>query len=297
MTCLMKINFFLISCCLVLTLEASEKDYLEGLELCESNEYEKAFSIILQEAQKDNRAAQYRLAEMYEKGRGTNVDHNRSMYWYKRSADEYSYTQKDHIHDGNNSFLADMDEQIGEDSIKRGREYALAKMNTDTPETKKLVKALNDGGFFGLQPHKTNFLLPLSYAKDKYKRYPSAYHLNDPAIPLSDEQLMYNKNEEAEFQLSLKKQVTYNLFGFNEYIYSAYTQKVWWQLYSKSGPFRETDYSPEVYITIPSSHSVDQSIGFKALTLGFLHESNGQEGYRSRSWNRLYATGAWQWGN
>ncbi|HIC42873.1 MAG TPA: hypothetical protein EYO73_00835 [Sulfurimonas sp.] len=44
--------------------------------------------------------------------------------------------------------------------------------------------------------------------------------------------------------MSLKKQLSYNLLGMNDFISVAYTQKVWWQLYSDSGPFRETNYLP-----------------------------------------------------
>ncbi len=80
-------------------------------------------------------------------------------------------------------------------------------------------------------------------------------------------------------------------------MYFGYTQKVWWQFYSGSAPFRETNYLPEIFVTVPSSQSLDDSLGLKAIKIGFVHESNGQEGYRSRSWNRLYATGMWQWGN
>ena len=291
----MKLWALCLNCFIVLSLQADVNDYAKGIAYCDTKEYEKAFPIILKEANKDNKAAQYRLAYMYENGRGVKLDEKQALYWYKRSSSSYAYVVKNH--DDNASEYLGIDEQFQSDSLRRGDEFSLTKLDTNTPETKKLITSLLGGGFFGLKPYDVNFFLPFAYAKDKPTRYPSAYHIGDPTIPLTDSQLVYSQNIEAEFQLSLKKQVSYDLFGFNEYIYFAYTQKVWWQIYADSAPFRETNYLPEMYIAIPSLASVDDKIGLKALKLGFLHESNGQEGYRSRSWNRLYAAGMWQWGN
>lgn len=274
---------------------ADQKDYLEGMEHYKAKEYDKAFPIIFNEAQEDNRAAQYRLAEMYENGHGTAVDHEQAMYWYKLSATRYAYIEEDKVEDENLSYLKQIGRQFGNESIERGNEYALAKMDTSTPETKRLLKSITDDGFFGLQPYQTNFFLPLSYGKDKPPRYSSAI----PPSKLDElaDNPKYDENIEVEFQLSLKKQLSYDLFGFNEYVNFAYTQKVWWQLYSDSAPFRETNYLPEIFVNVPTSSSVDEAIGLKSVKFGFIHESNGQDGYRSRSWNRLYATGMWQWKN
>ncbi len=277
-------------------LVADQKDYLKGMQHYQAKEYEKAFDIIFNEAQEDNRAAQYRLAEMYENGHGTQIDHDQAMYWYKLSSAKYAYIEEDKLVDNNRSYLSHIGEQFGNESIERGNEYLLAKLDTRTTETKALIKSINDDGFFGLQPYQTNFFLPISYGKNKPPRVSSAVHPNN--IPIgSENQFMYDKNLEAEFQLSLKKQLSYDLFGMDEFIYFAYTQKVWWQIYALSAPFRETNYLPEVFVSFPTSQAVDHTTGLKAVKVGFIHESNGQEGYRSRSWNRLYLTGMWQWGN
>ena len=275
---------------------ADQKDYLLAMEYYKAKEYEKAFKIIFNEAQEDNRAAQYRLAEMYENGYGTKVDYQQAMYWYKLSSSRYAYIESDEVGEANASFLSDITKQFGSASIERGNEYALAKMDTDTPETKRLLKSVMDDGFFGLQPYETNYLLPISYGKDKPPRVSAAVHPNN-ITPAMQEYSEYDSNTEVEFQLSLKKQLSYDLFGFNEYINVAYTQKVWWQLYTDSGPFRETNYLPEFFVSVPTSQKVDDVTGLKAVKVGFLHESNGQDGYRSRSWNRIYLTGLWQWGN
>ena len=280
---------------------ASLESYTQGIKYYESGEYDKAFPIVLEESKKGvNKAAQYRLAEMYEQGLGTKVDYKESMFWYKKAASKYAYvapalpkkvTKKDTEIDP--SVSEKLSSQIeNDDTIKAGNEFALSKMDTNTPETKSVLTSLLDGDFFGLTPYQTNYLLPLSWSKDEPRRVSAT-------VPASEmgEYSTYNENIEVVFQLSLKKQLSYNLFGWNEFITAAYTQKVWWQLYDESGPFRETNYQPEIFMTIPTTESLDESIGLKAVKLGFIHESNGQEGYRSRSWNRLYATGMWQWDN
>lgn len=286
-------SLFLLSAVVVL---ADQTDYIQGMEYYKNKVYDKAFPIIFNEAQEDNRAAQYRLAEMYENGHGTSVDHEQAMYWYKLASTRYAFIEEDKIVENNVSYLKHISRQFGNESIERGNEYALAKMDTSTPETKKLLNSITDDGFFGLQPYHTNFLLPISYGKDKPLRMSSSTHPNN--IPSGAEsEYIYDKNMEVEFQFSLKKQLSYDLFGFNEYINVAYTQKVWWQLYTDSGPFRETNYLPEVFVNVPTSKDIDDAIGLKGVVFGFLHESNGQEGYRSRSWNRLYVSGVWQWKN
>jgi phospholipase A1 len=169
-------------------------------------------------------------------------------------------------------------------------------MDTSTPETKKLLKSIMSDSFFGLQPYATNFLLPLSYGRQKPPHTYEAIPPND-AGSFPGTSSTHDKRTEIEFQFSLKKQLSYDLFGFNEYINIAYTQKVWWQRYAYSGPFRETNYLPDIFVAFPTSQKISEAAGLKGVQLGFLHESNGQEGYRSRSWNRLYATGMWQWKN
>ncbi len=274
-------------------LYANASNYAQGLKFYANKSYEKAFPIIYKEALEENRAAQYRIGVMYENGYGTEVDFKQAMYWYKLSSSQYDYIESDPHMDKNASYLTQVVHQIGNDSLSRGNEFALAKMDTSTPETKSLVESLTNNGFFGLQPYQTNYYLPVSYGKDKPPRYTAA-------VPSSSTLLngvTYNKNNEAEFQISLKKQLSYDLLGFNEYIYFAYTQKVWWQIYTDSAPFRETNYLPEVFVAVPTSQELDDFIGLEVVKVGFLHESNGQEGYKSRSWNRLCLTGLWQWKN
>jgi len=276
-------------------LQAGQKEYLEGIKLYDNKEYQKAFPIIHKEAISGSHPAQYRIAEMYEKGEGIKQDYKQASYWYKAAAAKYDYVEIEQTENKDKSFIKKLENQIGDTSIKEANEFTMAKLDQNTPETKALVKSVVDNGFFGLQPYRVNYFMPISYSSEKPVRVNSAIPEQD--LPLSLQNQTYEKNTEVEFQLSLKKQISYDIFGWNEMISFAYTQKVCWQMYSKSAPFRETNYMPEVFMTVPTSQSIDDATGLKAIKYGFLHQSNGQEGYRSRSWNRLYATGMWQWGN
>lgn len=286
----------LLFCLCSFTLLYGTEDYAKAILYYENKSYTKAFPLVLKEAQKENRAAQYRLAQMYENGYGIEVDPEQAMQWYKRSASRFEYMQSEAREENNTSVLSHIIKQFGNDSIQRGNEYSLSQMDTSTPETKKLLKSIMSDSFFGLQPYATNFLLPLSYG---WQKPPRTYESIPPddAGSFPGTSSTHDKRTEIEFQFSLKKQLSYNLFGFNEYINIAYTQKVWWQRYAYSGPFRETNYLPELFVTLPTSQTISEASGLRGVQLGFLHESNGHEGYRSRSWNRLYATGTWQWKN
>lgn len=125
---------------------------------------------------------------------------------------------------------------------------------------------------FNIYPYKENYFLPISY---------------DTKSRLGREQ------NEAKFQISVKKPITYNLLGLNETINFAYTQTSWWQLYADSAPFRETNYQPEVYMIAPYFNHENSAL--KAYKVGLLHESNGQHGDDSRSWNRVYIEGYYQY--
>ncbi len=119
----------------------------------------------------------------------------------------------------------------------------------------------------GIELYKFNYLLPVTYAKN---------------VP-NDER----KSVETKFQISLAKPLFYDLFGFGESLVAAYTQTSWWQITRTSAPFRETNYQPEIFLNFASPKYLDQ-IGIKNLKFGLLHESNGRDGKKSRSWNRAY---------
>ncbi len=139
---------------------------------------------------------------------------------------------------------------------------------------------------FGLSPYRPNYLLLFGYTGYDYVTY----------IP---DDGTY-KHYEAELQISFKFALAKNLLGLGEKYYAAYTQRSFWQIYKPSSPFRETNYNPELFVTIPMS--THEEFGPKMLELGYAHLSNGQGNInktgdpsrypefvnRSRSLNRLY---------
>jgi phospholipase A1 len=124
--------------------------------------------------------------------------------------------------------------------------------------TKKYMQKWIDSKM-GLEPHKANYLLPYGYADKIYKSY----------VP-SDEY----KHIEAELQVSLKMNVGNNLFGLDEMYYASYSQKSFWQVYTKSSPFRETNYNPELFVVFPIEDN--SLLGLQSINLKFAHLSNGQ---------------------
>lgn len=154
-------------------------------------------------------------------------------------------------------------ESEAKDSFLDKKEEFVAKhIPIKDEQTKKSLKQIATSDF-GLYPYEKNYFSPFSFSDTKDRD---------------------RKKSEAVFQISFKKPVFYNFFGLDESIEFAYTQKSFWQIYKHSLPFRETNYSPELYVSFLHKDSP-----LKAYKFGFLHNSNGRGGVESRTWNRLYA--------
>ena len=111
--------------------------------------------------------------------------------------------------------------------------------------------------------HNENYFLPLYYQTKMFKSpYDKPY-----------------KNFEVKLQISAKASIAKDLFwGVGAYF--AYTQKSFFQMYSKSisSPFRSTDYNPELIIYKPFDFGL-------LVRFGYRHLSNGDVGDMSRSMN------------
>ena len=141
-------------------------------------------------------------------------------------------------------------------------------------EKKELIKVKKKGNFLlPFEPYKTNYILLGSYNSVKH----------------SD-----RKRFETKFQISIKKKLFADIFGFKNQLYFGYTQKSFWQTSKKSSPFRETNYAPEFFLNIPHNHN---NSFLKSYKIGLLHESNGRGGIYSRSWNRIYMQGFFDFKN
>lgn len=94
---------------------------------------------------------------------------------------------------------------------------------------------------------------------------------------------------ELKFQLSLKTLLVSDLIGRTGDLWVGYTNRSFWQAFNakRSSPFRETNHEPEAWFDFATDLPLG-SFRFKGANLGLLHQSNGQWGEVSRSWNRLY---------
>ena len=171
-------------------------------------------------------------------------------------------------------------------SAEHGDELKVALEDDDSQETSAVARRLrlereNEGKLFTLQPHKPNYVL-------------ISNNLSSPnTTPF--EEAFPNKNIhlqpwETKFQISLKIPVARNLFSGNGDLFVAYTNRSFWQQFNNdsSSPFRDSNHEPEVWLSFKNDAEL---WGFKnsIIRTGVVHQSNGQAGSLSRSWNRVYA--------
>lgn len=142
-----------------------------------------------------------------------------------------------------------------------------------------------------LQPHRQNYLIV------RRTNRPNTL----PGSPLADHNTLTPNDQyagETKFQLSFKadigSQQQINFLGINTFrMWVAYSQQSHWQIFNtrNSSPFRETNYEPELIATLGTGNAT----GLKLINLGWMHQSNGRPLPESRSWNRLYLQGGWEW--
>jgi phospholipase A1 len=66
--------------------------------------------------------------------------------------------------------------------------------------------------------------------------------------------------------------------------YLAYTQTMFWNIYDSSAPFDDINYNPEAFYRFIES----DSNFIRSIDLGVHHTSNGEDGEKSRSMNRIF---------
>jgi phospholipase A1 len=138
-------------------------------------------------------------------------------------------------------------------------------------------------GVFNFRPHHVNYLMVTR----------TAHPNNEPYRPFQDLQDLGNTNlshSELVFQLGFKMKLVEDAFRKPVDLWFGYTQNSFWQAgnHEASSPFRETNYQPELMAVTPLNFNI---LGMHAsfFNLGLVHQSNGQAGSLSRSWNRSYA--------
>ncbi len=131
---------------------------------------------------------------------------------------------------------------------------------------------------FALSQHRLNYILPFTYVSSPNTL--SASGLNTENVD----------NLEAKYQISVKLPIYQEDFSSSG-LYMGFTAVSYWQVYNSeaSKPFRETNYEPEVYYSWRNELSF-AGFKFNQIRFGVSHQSNGQSGLRSRSWNRIFAS-------
>lgn len=136
---------------------------------------------------------------------------------------------------------------------------------------------------FAIMPHRQSYILPYTYNKN-----PNSEPFN-PLITSSTENQQLD-NAEAKFQISFKVPLVDGFLIEDSTLWAGYTQLSLWQVYNSdaSAPFRETNYEPELFWTIPTQANI-LGANLESISVGFNHQSNGRGSELSRSWNRVYA--------
>ena len=192
-----------------------------------------------------------------------------ALYWYKKAA-LHKVETFDPLPESSRETPEFLKQSV--EPIKRAQIYTSYLEPYENKASEDTIFQMLSGAF-GLRPYKENYLMPFTF---------------DAKSPNS------RQDVEAKFQLSLQKEIGYDWLGLDEIYSVGYTQTSWWQVYDDSAPFRETNYQPELFVTIP--YKVHKS-PLKAIKFGILHESNGQSDPFSRSWNRIYTQAYFQVGD
>ncbi|MBE9564154.1 MAG: phospholipase A [Proteobacteria bacterium] len=137
---------------------------------------------------------------------------------------------------------------------------------------------------FVLTAHKPNYFLPLAYNFDRNEK-PFRSEFDNGKMD----------STEMKFQVSLKFPVWKGLYKGHGDVYVAYTNLSFWQAYNDniSSPFRETNHEPEIFLSFKNNWKF-WGITNNLINVGVVHQSNGQSGSLSRSWNRVYANFVFQ---
>lgn len=91
-------------------------------------------------------------------------------------------------------------------------------------------------------------------------------------------------NSNVKFQVSIAQRLTKSTLPWNTYLFLFYTQKVFWNVLENSMPMTDLNFNPGIGLVKPLFVK-NRFIGKVQLLLE--HESNGRDGVKSRSWNKV----------
>jgi len=138
----------------------------------------------------------------------------------------------------------------------------------------------NEETNFSLIPHKPNYIILSNNSSPNEKPFTEAFPDRDIDLDTL----------ETKFQISVKVPLAKGLINNHGDLYAAYTGRFFWQQFNSdnSSPFRETNHEPELWLSFKNDSEL---WGFRnsVIRTGIVHQSNGQAGSLSRSWNRVFA--------
>tara|TARA_R110001599_G_scaffold353881_1_gene602066 strand:+ start:47574 stop:48605 length:1032 start_codon:yes stop_codon:yes gene_type:complete len=181
--------------------------------------------------------------------------------------------------------LAGRSKPPADDSLWRETTVAATADTTESEEAEFISPRLeeeqeNANNRFVIIPYQRNYLLPITYNTN----------INEEAWGIAYPDTAMDKAE-VKFQISMKAIIWQDIFGKDMDLWGAYTQTNWMQAYNTdaSSPFRETDYEPELILSIANDwHFL--GVHNTQLNIHLNHQSNGTSEPLSRSWNRAIAS-------
>lgn len=96
-------------------------------------------------------------------------------------------------------------------------------------------------------------------------------------------------NSNVKFQISIAQRLTKSTLPWNTYLFLFYTQKVFWNVLENSMPMTDLNFNPGIGLVKPLFVN-GRFVGKLQLLLE--HESNGRDGVKSRSWNKVSLGGS-----
>lgn len=97
-------------------------------------------------------------------------------------------------------------------------------------------------------------------------------------------QKINGENSDVKFQVSISQRLTKSTLPFHSYLFLAYSQKCFWNVFQESLPMRDLNFNPGIGL---SKLLIVKNKLIGKITLMIEHESNGRDGDASRSWNRI----------
>ena len=93
-----------------------------------------------------------------------------------------------------------------------------------------------------------------------------------------------SENSDVKFQVSIAQRLTKSTLPFHTYLFIAYSQKTFWNVFQESLPMRDLNFNPGIGL---SKLLISKNRLVGKLTLLIEHESNGRDRLASRSWNKI----------